>query len=345
MLLARCLADEGPLHVLDLMAGCGIRGLRYGLEAGATALWANDADPDRLPLLEANLAPLRPALPLRLSALTAQKLLAGCLLREERFELLDLDGFGCPTPLLPLALEAVRFGGVLYLAGSDGRSPTGHDRPAAVRLLGAAARAHPASWELALRLQLGVIARSAWALGRGLRPLFSFSDGRTFRTAVRLLRRPQQGEEARLGLLAHCHGCGDQQIQSLLELRRWAACACGPSRPLAVSGPLWIGPLQHPPTLTAMVALGAEPGLARAGARLLTALAADEGVPARVWPLAEIGRRLGAGPPRLPALLAALHADGWLAASSGVMPGQLRTDAPWPVVLALAGTRSGALDR
>ncbi|MFS6828278.1 hypothetical protein [Cyanobium sp. ATX-6F1] len=181
VLLARQLrAERGRLRVLDLMAGCGIRALRYGIEAGAEVVWANDADGDRLPLLEANLAPLGSGEgagegagatadrePVRCSALTAQQLLAGCLLERRRFELVDLDGFGCPTVLLPLALEAVAFDGALYVASTDGRSPTGHDRPAAIRSLGAAARAHPASWELALRLQLGVIARTAWAMGRG----------------------------------------------------------------------------------------------------------------------------------------------------------------------------------
>jgi hypothetical protein len=166
VLLARQLAEEGPLRVLDGMAGCGIRALRYGLEAGAEAVWANDADPERFPLLRANLNPLgEGACALRLSSSTAQKLLAGCLLREQRFELLDLDAFGCPVALLPLALEAVAFGGVLYLASTDGRSPTGHDRVAAIRRLGASARAHPASWELALRLQAGQ--RGPGGLGDG----------------------------------------------------------------------------------------------------------------------------------------------------------------------------------
>ena len=341
MLLGRHLATLGPLRVLDLMAGCGIRALRYGQEAAAGSVWANDADPDRLPLLQANLAllRLRPVAPLRVTCLTAQKLLADCLVREERFDLVDLDAFGCPTALLPLALEAVSFGGVLYLASTDGRSPTGHDRPAAIRLLGAAARAHPASWELALRLQLGVIARTAWAMGRGLEPLFSFSEGRTFRTAVRLRRRPEPGEENRLGMVSYCHRCGDQQVQPLLNLRGWAAC-CGPDRPLAVSGPLWIGPLQHIPTLAAMAVPAADPSLGEGAARLRKALAADGGVPARSWPTAEIGRRLGCGPPRMAALVNALGAAGWSAAASGVMPAQLRTDAPWTVVLELAGAHN-----
>jgi tRNA (guanine26-N2/guanine27-N2)-dimethyltransferase len=347
VLLAASLAARGPLRVLDAMAGCGIRALRYGLEARAEAVWANDADPDRLPLLERNLSGLSG---LRCSARTAQHLLAECLQRQERFELVDLDGFGCPTALLPLALEAVAFDGVLYLASTDGRSPTGHDRPAAIRLLGAAARAHPASWELALRLQLGTVARAAWAMGRGIEPLFSFSEGRTFRTAVRLRRRAGQGEEQQLGLLAHCHGCGAQEVQPLLRLRQWQPCLCPASQaqpqarhplatqPLAISGPLWIGPLQDPALLAAMATLGdALPGsLGAAGARLLAQLVADSGVPPLCWPTAEIARRLSCGPPPLADLVAALQAEGWVAQASGVMPAQLRSDAPWCVILQIA---------
>jgi tRNA (guanine26-N2/guanine27-N2)-dimethyltransferase len=196
------------------------------------------------------------------------------------------------------------------------------------------------------------VARAAWALGRGIEPLLSFSEGRTFRTAVRLQRHPAAREEEQLGLLAHCHRCGEQQLQSLLRLRGWQACACeasgGEGAGLAISGPLWIGPLQHPATLAALLADAAslaaagQDSLAPAARRLLQRLAADDGLPARCWPLAEIGRRLGQGPPPLQALLAALRAGGFQAQASGVMAGQVRSDAPWPQLLALAAAGSAA---
>ena len=344
VLLVRVLAAAGPVRVLDGLAGCGIRALRYAREGGAAAVWANDADPDRLPLLRANLATASPSVRCRFGAETLQRLLAGCLGREERFELVDLDAFGSPTALLPLALEAVAFGGVLYLASTDGRSPTGHDRPAAVRRLGAAARAHPASWELALRLQLGTLARAAWALGRGLEPILSFSEGRTFRTAVRVRRQPAPGEERHLGLLAHCHGCGDQQELSLLRLGRWAPCCCrGDAPPLSVSGPLWLGPLQDPATLAAMLgeAESSPLTLSLPGRRVLERLLADPGEPARCWPTALIGRCIRQGPPSLERLVAQLRQAGWYAGASGLMTGQLRSDAPWPLIVATAGAGDG----
>ncbi len=338
VLMGRQLAAAAPLRVLEAMAGCAIRSLRYGVEARAAMVWANDADPDRLDLIRLNLAPLGERA--RGSSATAQHLLAGCMEREQRFSLVDLDAFGCPTALLPLAIETVAFGGVLYAASSDARAPTGHDRRAAIRSLGAAARAHPASWELALRLLLAAQARSAWAMGRGLEPLLAFSEGRTFRTAVRITRKPAPLAEDQLGLLAHCHGCGDQQVQSLLRLRRWRSCCADASEgaPLSVSGPLWIGPLQD---VAWLEAIAADPHAASHGdpatIRLLDRLQGDPGGVARCWPMGEIGRRLGGGgTPRLQALVSALRQQGWGAWSGGVIPGSLRTDAPWPVLLSLA---------
>ena len=69
------------------------------------------------------------------------------------------------------------------------------------------------------------------------------------------------------------------------------------------------------------------------GARLLARLQGDTGYTARCWPTDQIARRLGAGPPRLADLVAALRAAGYGASASGVMAAQVRSDAPWREVL------------
>ena len=334
---------EGQLRWLDLMAGCGIRGLRWGLEAvpvrtERVELWVNDGDPDRLPCLESNLSGL--PMPVRISSQAAEVLLAQAYLEGRFFDLIDLDAFGAPGALIQPVLQALRFEGLLLLASTDGRSPTGHDRAGAVRSFGAAARVHPASWELALRHQLGLLARQAWMLGRGLQPLLCFSEGRTFRVGVRMRRHLQPGEEHRLGLLARCDACGSQVVQILRNLSGWPTCRCasGAGR-WSVSGPLWIGPLQDPQTLAA---LRRDPWLREPGAiskqtqRLLERLEADPGSPATVWPTDELARRVGVGgPPPLNQLVTAVRRAGFQAYPSGVMAGQVRTDADLTVLLRL----------
>ena len=347
---------DRPLRWLDLMAGCGIRSLRWGLEARGASdqpvdLWVNDADQERGPLLAANLEPLHACdgVSLNLSHQPAERLLREAYLEHRFFDLIDLDPFGCPNVLLQSTLQAMRFGGVLLVASTDGRSPTGHDRCAAVRRFGAAARAHPSSWELALRLQLAALAREAWLLGRGLEPLFSFSDGRTFRVAVRMRQRIRSGEEQQLGFLARCDRCGDQAVQAMLDLQGWRPCACtdGCGR-WAVSGPLWIGPLQDGSQINGLLEIsdgldaalskglpeGQDLTLAPRSRRLLDGLIADPGQPACCWSTAELSRRLQLkGPPAIEPLVAALLASGHSASVSGVMAGQVRTNAPLGILL------------
>ena len=158
--------------------------------------------------------------------------------------------------------------------------------------------------------------------------------------ALELQRRAEPQQEQLLGMLAHCHGCGEQFTQSLWQLRRWPVCGCGPQAPpLAISGPLWLGPLQDNPTLGAMASAAAAlpPGpVAPASLRLLRRLQADPGLPVRCWPVAELARRLGGGPPATEPLLMALRQEGFTALRSGVMEATFRCNAPWPRVLELA---------
>ena len=338
-----------PLRWLDLMAGCGIRALRWGLEAlgsdaAETELWINDGDPDRLPLIQSNVQAL--GCSKRLSAEAADLLLCRSILQRQRFDFIDLDAFGASGSLIQPVLQALRFDGLLFLASTDGRSPTGHDRVGAIRSLGAAARVHPASWEMALRQQIGLVARQAWLLGHGVQPLFSFSEGRTFRLALRLLRQIPAGDEKKLGLVARCERCGAQRVQPLLKLSGWPACHCvdGQGR-WSISGPLWIGPLQEEPLLQQLIADAQDLGLQQISPvtlRLLRRLQADPGDCPTVWPTDELASRLGGGgPPALGRLVQALHAEGYRASASGVMPAQVRTDAELPQLLQICTSLRG----
>jgi tRNA (guanine26-N2/guanine27-N2)-dimethyltransferase len=48
-------ADTGNLQVLDAMAGCGVRSLRYWLESQADWVWANEGNPELDPIVQQNL--------------------------------------------------------------------------------------------------------------------------------------------------------------------------------------------------------------------------------------------------------------------------------------------------
>jgi tRNA (guanine26-N2/guanine27-N2)-dimethyltransferase len=77
---------------------------------------------------------------------------------------------------------------------------------------------------------------------------------------------------------------------------------------------------------------------------LLQRLVTDAADLPRCWPTSAIARCLGGGPPPLMALVQALRQRGYRAAASGVMPSQVRSDAPWSLILEVASGLAQAQD-
>jgi len=114
-------------------------------------VWANDADPTACLAFRPtgpNLAAAAcPTFRCGFSTLTAQKLLADCLIREGTLSSWSISmPFGLPEcPCCPWPSIAVSFRRSAYCGQQRCRSPTGHEPARAIRLLGCCRRAHPAS--------------------------------------------------------------------------------------------------------------------------------------------------------------------------------------------------------
>ena len=105
----RWLDLDGRLR--DPISALGIGGAP--LAAQAPQIVVNDADPDRLPFLERNFAPLtQSGQPLQLGAGGRGGDGSG-LLDQQTFDLIDLDAFGSPGALLQPALRVLAFDGIL----------------------------------------------------------------------------------------------------------------------------------------------------------------------------------------------------------------------------------------
>ncbi|WP_225885416.1 tRNA (guanine-N1)-methyltransferase [Leptolyngbya sp. KIOST-1] len=325
---------HGRLRVLDAMTGCGVRPLRYSLEAGADWVWANEGNPELAGLLQENLASL-PGERYRLSHRDAHQVFLDCFQQRDFYDLVDIDNFGGPAPYVSTGLWATRLGGLLYLTSTDGRATGGHDPERSLRTYGAWARSHPAVYEQGLRLLLGHAAQTAAARGLGIEPVFSLFTGQVHRVMVRLTRKPTLNEKT-YGFLAYCHRCGHFQTLPWRHLGR-ETCVCGPDTAPVVSGPLWLGPLHDGATVTAMQAL-AEDWTWRSQARLLATMAEEIDLPPYYFPLGEIGRRGRMDIPNRDRLIAALQAQGHRAAVASMDRQGVKTDAAFETCLAVART-------
>jgi tRNA (guanine26-N2/guanine27-N2)-dimethyltransferase len=323
----------GRLRVLDGMSAAGVRSLRYALEAEADFVWANEGNPDLGDRLQQNLAVL-PSKRYCISHRSLEQLLAERAMEKDYFDLIDLDAFGSPLAFLQGSLRAIRYGGLLYLTSTDGRSISGQLPEQSLRQWGAWIRSHPAVQEQALRLLLGNVAQQAALLGLGLEPVFSFYRGQAYRVMVRVLAN-QNWQTDRSGFLGYCHSCGNFQTLAWRQLGQ-AVCDCT-GRSLSVSGPLWLGSLHSDDWLTAMVPLAQTSNWTSITA-LIQTMQAENSLPPYYYPLGEIGRRGKIDLPRRDRLIQALLSAGYQASPTHLNPEALKTNAPFPTCVAIAQT-------
>ena len=337
------------------MAGTGIRSARWALESNLISqklsrnskkihIFANDADTEGNALLRENLNQvINKNISVKVSNEKAEKLLYKFFLEEKFINLIDIDCFGCPNYLLQPAFKTLSFGGILVLSSTDSRSTTGHDREAALRHFGASSRVHPSSWELALRLQICAIARHSWLLGRGIKPLASFSDGRTFRLIIQYEKRIKKGVENNIGFISRCSNCGNQLLTSMKRLNHLTKCNCNDEeRKELINGPLWLGELQDTEFLKELINIAErqEIPISKQSNKLIRKLISDPGFPACCWSIAELAQRLSLkSQPKTHLFAKALREEGFIGITSSIMPGQIRSNAPLQEILKICSKK------
>lgn len=331
---------QGQLRVLEPMAASGVRSLRYGLEAGADYLWVNDGNPALKPLLQGNLGRyfgregLAHPLAYRVTSLRAEQIFALCVLKDDRYDLVDLDPFGSPQGYSVTALDALKPGGLLYVTATDGQILGGHAPEQCLERYGAYGRSFPCAQEQGLRIMVGHWLAAAQGRGWSLRPLLSTFTGQTFRVMLRLERR-RQSLGSTYSFLGYCQGCGAYSRVSWRKLSRATCVHHDPPQPLTLSGPLWLGPLHDRSHVAALRALADQWGWSRAIVTL-DAMAAEADLPPYHFSLGEVGRWGHQDPPPRDPFFATIRAAGYPVAALHWNPQRFKTDAPWPLCLALA---------
>lgn len=319
--------QTGRLRVLETMAGCGIRSLRYGLEAGADWVWTNDGNGDLAPLLRANLERNLGSDRYRLTQERAAQPLAHCCAHQDFFDLIDIDAFGSAAPFMAAAVGAVAMNGLIYLTGTDARVLAGRAPETSLRAYGVCARIHPSCQEQGLRLLIGGLWQQAAARGFGLAPVFSYFGGQTYRVMVRLLPRlDPPSRRSPYGFLGHCHDCGEYQAIAWRKLSRAVCKYHEPPRPLTLSGPLWLGPL-HDAEFVTQMADQAQRWQWDQLTPLLQTMAAEAHLPPYHFPLGELGRRGKLDPPKRDTLIQALRAEGHEASPTHISAQAFKTTA------------------
>ena len=308
----------------------------------------------------------------------------------ERFDVVDVDSFGSEV-FVDDALRVTKLGGYCYVTSTDALALCGKNPPRLMSRYGGAyvAPNAPAVNETGLRVFVGDAVRRGVAQGLKVTPVFSLfhPHGPVFRAMLRVEKLAGAWDGEDIGFLAQCGACGETRRAEADELGPSGSCFCrrcakttdGEKTRMAVSGPLWTGPLHDAAAVQRLAREADEvdwcgerdasslvreyddderriketpsassPKGQKASARELLAAFAAEADPAlppfyrRTDELARAGRGLKYGIPPLDAWIAELQRQGFAACRSHVDARGLKSNAPLDDVVAAANAVAAA---
>ncbi len=299
---------ETPKRVLDGLAATGAWGIRMGLEAGVPELDFVDLSPDAAALIRTNLE--RNGLRGEVYPGDLRKHLS-----ERRYDYVDIDPFGPPTPFLGHAFHAAKTPSGLGITATDTAPLCGTYPKACQRRYVAHPLRCEQGHEIGLRILLGYIERVAEAHGKVVRPLLAFAAEHFFRIHLLVLDGLREAAP---------------EAAYFLRDREGTFHRVDPREREAI-GPLWTGDLGDPAFVRS---LAPSDWTSPEGGRLLDTLRHEIGLPPFFVTTDELAKRMHGSPPKLPRFLDALRSVGYRAERTHFHPRGVKTDAPPDMILA-----------
>ena len=235
-------------HRIDLMCepltGSGVRTLRYLNECeGDFNAVMFDANPQAVDTASRNIERLR--LEDRAKVMRGDaKLLLLTESREERFDYVDIDPFGSPTPYLSAAVQSLSpKHGLLAVTATDMPVLCGVYPKVSLRKYGGFSMRSPFVHELAVRLLLGQVFRVTGANDSSMTPLTVLSTDHYVRawTVVSADKKKANRQAEKYGIIRFCPKCMSTQTLPLSKQREAFVHVGKCTGKYREAGPLWIG--------------------------------------------------------------------------------------------------------
>lgn len=229
--------EEKELRVCEPLSASGIRGLRYGREVeGLKKIFLNDKNPKAMESIHESLKENE----VREEKFSVSEKDANVLLSENkrRFDYVDIDPFGSPSPFLDSAARALFREGFIGITATDLAPLCGTYKKVCMRRYGSKPLKTPFCHELGIRILLKEIFRSFSRYDFAFKPLLSFYKRHYYRIFGRAYQSKKGANRnlENIGFLSYCGNCG---YRSLNESKEFECPEC--SEDLKHAGPLWVG--------------------------------------------------------------------------------------------------------
>ncbi len=283
---------------LDALAATGVRGLRAAVEAGKTPIF-NDRDPKAVEVIRRNL---------ELNGIEAEVHCsdANVLMRQRRFEHIDIDPFGSPAAFIDSACWSAKF--YLSVTATDTAALCGSSTSAGLRKYAAYAVKCDVYHEIGLRMLAGFVCREATKYEKVVVPIAAWAREHYYRIHFRVKKSTAMSAKVyeEVGHIFYCPSCSSKVALPLGETAE--RCSCGSK--LVPIGPLWLGRLKDPDVVSRAIeaASGAEK-------RFLERLSEEIDCPT-AYNVQRIAQRLGAQSPKVSEIIERLNEMGYEASKT-----------------------------
>lgn len=251
---------ESGLRVLEGLAASGLRSVRFALEVpGLRSVTANDFSSKAAALIARNARHNGVTHLLQASERDASMLMYEMRGRKDRYDVIDLDPYGSPSPFLDAAVQAVSEGGLLCVTCTDMAVMAGNSGETCYSKYGSVSIKAKYCHEMALRIILHSLDQRAGVYQRYIQPLLCVSVDFYIRVFVRVFtgQAMVKNSVSKQALVYNCVGCGAFHLQRMGKRTnqgknmKYTAATGPPVGPVCehcghrhqLGGPIWAEPL------------------------------------------------------------------------------------------------------
>lgn len=234
--------ENRDLTVCDLFGGSGIRGVRYKNEIdGISEAFINDISETANEFEKINVELNN------LDDISISQNDASLFLRSNRgkFDIIDIDPFGTPSPFLDAAGYCARRNSLLCVTATDTSALCGTYKEPCIRKYNAKPYKSEYCHENGIRILAGYTALTLAKYKKYIRVLLSHSTEHYMRLYIEVLKGSKATDESleNIGYVSHCKECLYRETSKGMATGLNDTCPeCGEK--LIHAGPMWLGPIQ-----------------------------------------------------------------------------------------------------
>jgi len=315
------------VQVCEPMTGSGVRGVRLMLEAGKIEdMVLGDLNPSALALARENAKINGVRDRIKFRELDANLLMALHSYPFGRFDYIDVDPYGTPTPFYDTSIRALKNHGIIALTATDMPPLCGVNARACIRKYGGRPLQGEFCHETALRLLGSSFVRQAGVHKYAATPLFSYYADHYVRAYYRLDKgaRKIEAQLNQIGFIKYCPSCLHRfpSMENAPE-----RCECGEE--MNIGGPLWLGELSDKAFLGEMIEeINEAPHISGTKAESIMQLAIGEiGFPVSFYDIDKICKQVSVKSVSTEYAFSAIKGSGFNAVPAHYGTRTLKTDA------------------